>query len=429
MNPTVNPMMTLLLRFVPTLFPIVAGLLASCSMVRTGCGACEAELTSVATEAPTADDEASAAAAAPAGKIGVDRWPTYHGDFDLDGVAHASVPDRPAVAWRFLAGREVSYPPVAAGGFIHFLTDRGEMITVDLEGKEKWRAKLEKDEFSSPPIVTDGSVVAGSLYGKLFAFEAASGEKRWEYDTLGNVQGSPGRVDLGDGRVGIVINSQSDGVLHCVDLATGKKAWVTEPIDRCDGSLSVSDGRIAMGSCASALHVFEIGAAAKTADIEIGGDNQVAGGVAFDGAIAYAGTRSGGLVAADVAEKKILWVNSDARGETFTTPAIGEKVVVFGSDDGRVYALDRKTGKQVWAYEADDTPSSPVIAGNRVVVTAGGSLILLDFADGSQVFTTEISDWTTAPSIVGGLILIGADDGTLTAFGEARPASEKTEGE
>ena len=173
-----------------------------------------------------------------------------------------------------------------------------------------------------------------------------------------------------------------------------------------------------MGSCASALHVISVEKTKKLADIELGGDSQVAGGVALSGHMAYAGTRAGSVCAVDIRAGTIVWTNNESERETFTTPAVNDDTVVFGSDDGKVYGLDRETGKKIWEFDTEDSPSSPVIAGDRVVVASGGSIYLLDLKTGKKVWSAEVSDEITSPAVVAGLILVGAGDGTVTAFGK-----------
>jgi len=42
---------------------------------------------------------------------------------------------------------------------------------------------------------------------------------------------------------------------------------------------------------------------------------------------------------------------------------------VVGSDDGRVYLVSLKTGKELWSYEAGQPiGSSPAIADGRIVI-------------------------------------------------------------
>ncbi len=344
-------------------------------------------------------------------------WSTYHGNYALEGVSESAPPDAPGRLWRFKVEGRVHATPVAGGGKVHFATDKGMVVALDLEGKEVWKVELAKENFKAPLLLTERVLVLGSEEGNLYALDAGTGKPKWTYKMGGVIQGSANRVDLRGGKKAVIVVSQSDGSIHCVDLEGGTLAWKTDPIDRSDGSPGVRDGRILLGSCASALHVFSVDKEGKTADIEIGGDCQVAGGVAISGTLAFAGTRSGKVVAVDVTAGKLVWTNEDCKKEVFTTPAVNAKVVVFGAEDGMVYALDRATGRKLWDFDTGKTPSSPVIAGERVVVSAGGALTMLELGTGKKLWSTPVSDEISSPALVGGRMIVGADDGTVSCYG------------
>lgn len=362
---------------------------------------CDAKA-SVAWAAPQANDKSS--------------WPTYHGNYSLDGVAAGTVPDAPERLWKFKAGNRVEVTPVVADGRIHFTTAKGGLIALNFAGELIWKI-VSEDSFSSPPLLVDGKLVLGTGKGMLVAYDAASGKELWKYDVGGSVQGTANRIDLPGGKKGILAISQSDGSIHGVDLETGKGSWKSPPQQRCDGSAGVGGGKIVMGSCAAALHVFSIEKAEKICDIPLGKDNEVAGGVAMSGTTAYAGTRSGKLCAVDIAQEKVLWTNADGSGEAFQTPAVGDKWVIFGADDGKLHGIRRDTGVKVWSIDTGNRPLSPIIAGNRVVVSSGGSLFVLDLEKGTKLWSAPVSDDISSPAVVGGLILVGCDDSTVTAYG------------
>jgi len=347
-------------------------------------------------------------------------WPTYHGGYSLNGVADTTLPDSPARLWRFKAGYRVDATPILAGGRIFFTAAGGRLYALDTRGRKKWRVNITEDAFTAPPMHTAGMVLVGSRKGRLLAFEAATGKRRWEYHVGGSILGTANRVALAGGKQGIIVISQINGAIHCVDSTTGKNVWKTGAVDRCDGSASVLHGRIVMGSCASALHVFLVAKAKKTADIPLGPECQVAGGVALSGGLAFVGTRSGNVCAVDVAAGKIVWTARDSESEAFTTPAVDEKHVVFGADDGNVFCLDRTRGRKLWQFSTGESPSSPVIAANRVVVSSGGVLFLLDRANGRKVWSARVCDRITSPAVASGMVLVGADDGTVTAFGRKK---------
>jgi outer membrane protein assembly factor BamB len=118
----------------------------------------------------------------------------------------------------------------------------------------------------------------------------------------------------------------------------------------------------------------------------------------------------------DLETGKIVWINEDSEGEVFSTPAVDDDTVVFASDDGGVYALERDTGALRWKFMTDGMPTSAVIAGDVVVFGSDGTLYLLRRDTGEVRWSFEVSDEISSPAIIGEMIVVGGDDGTVTAF-------------
>lgn len=347
-------------------------------------------------------------------------WPTYHGNSGLTGLSDVPLPDQPILLWRYNATLAVDNTPVSDEERIYFSTRKGLIAAIDLNGSNVWKQTFTRTNdagqempirFDAPPAVFDGIVFAGSSRGILYALDAAKGEERWRYDTGGSILGSPNKSNGS-----VVVLDQSEGALHAVDMKTGKCLWKTDGVERCDGSPGCANGRIVFGSCLSSLHVYSTGGS-HLKDIEIGGDSQIAGGVAVDGNFAFAGTRDGSLLCAELQTGDVAWYSHESEDQTFSTPALAADRVVYSSDDGFVYAVTRETGELIWKFDTGGLPYSPVIANDKIAVSADGILFLLSLTDGSLLWSKEISDEITSPALVGGMILVGADDGTVSAFG------------
>lgn len=358
-------------------------------------------------------------------------WNTYHGGFSLRGVADTALPETLEPAWRFMAGAPVFTTPVAGDGRIYFANTKGRLFAVDAQGDEIWSRTLPREarhewspteqEFDAPLTFYDGVLLAGSADGIVFALDAASGEVLWETDIDGAIMGIVNVVPAGAGNdaeagARVYVIEQSYGILHCLDFQTGEMLWQSEPVDRCDGSPGVGDGVAVFGSCAAALHIFSSNTGDRLHDVALGGDSEVAGGVAVVDGAAYAGSRSGKLVKADVRDGTIVWANTDCDDEAFSTPAVSDEWVVFGCAGGTVHALDRDTGQTRWTFGARGTVASPVIAGDKVVASANGVLFLLALDDGRELWSYDVSDEITAPAVVGRMVLTGSSDGTVAAF-------------
>lgn len=346
-------------------------------------------------------------------------WNTFHGRPALDGTAADPIPDRPVRVWEFKGEGPIEFPPVYGDGRFYAVTTGPRIFALDAEGRPVWSVRIQDDAFLSPAFYSDRTVFAGTDKGFLVALEASSGREKWRTRIGGTVMGTPNRVELPGGRRAIVAMSQSDGILHLLDPETGKSFRAFEGVGRCDAHPSCWEGRIVVGSCAAALHVFEATEQGRRRDISLSEDGQVAGGAALSGSAAYVGTHGGKVFAVDFETGKILWENRSGKGETFTTPAVSDRLVVFGSKDGKVYGVDRATGAKVWEQDTGGEPSSPVIARDRVGVSSKGSLLILELATGRRVWSARVSDTISGPAAARGLWVVGTDQGTVVAWGQA----------
>jgi outer membrane protein assembly factor BamB len=383
--------------------------------------------------APELERAAPAAPPPPAPRSNIE-WNTYHGTAAFTGAVDADLPDRMEIAWRFKAGSAVRQTPVIHNGLIHFATARGEVIAINPDGQRVWSRQLfsgeqGKDEplraqIEAPLACFDGRVIIGTMGGAVHSVDAASGVEQWRTEIDSPVMGSPNYLEA-EGGARVYIVGRADGVLHCIDAATGGILWRSEPIDRCDGSPAVSSRAVAFGSCAAALHVFSPETGALLRNIELDADSQIAAGVAIDGDWIVSGSRSGKVLQVSAGTGQVAWINSDIEAEIFTTPALGAQRVVVTGNDGIVYAIDRASGKTVWRFDAGASPSSPVIAGDKVLAAASGSLFMLSLDDGGKIWEFKISDEITGPAIALGRVVVGSEDGTVLAFGPESAVSPK----
>lgn len=110
--------------------------------------------------------------------------------------------------------------------------------------------------------------------------------------------------------------------------------------------------------------------------------------------------------------------------------AISGNRIFLGTETGKIYALDKNTGRLIWDYKVDNTIYGvPSIVGNNVVFATGsGEIICLAMSDGSFVWSaggiggrnTEgkavndgLSDGTATG---GGLVYVSKDDRKVHAF-------------
>ena len=358
-------------------------------------------------------------------------WSTYHGDANLAGVAAAILPDTPARLWRFQTNAPILYGPVASEKLLHFTTSQGEVVAVDFTGKKSWSKQLTRTSINDnaeqparvdgPVSCFDSTVLLGTMAGVVYALDAATGDEKWRRDIGSAILGAVTYLPASDTRPNarVYVIGQDDGALHCLAFDDGAPIWTSEPIDRCDGSPAAGENIITFGSCASALHVVNATDGTILQNVTVGDDSQIAGGVAVRGNAVFTGSHSGHVFQADIAEGKVVWTNEGTGAEVFTTPAVGADRVVYGSMDDFVYCLDRASGQEIWKWDSSGLPTSPVIAGDKVVVGSDGVLYMLSLASGDVLWRFEVSDEISSPSIINNMIVVGGKDGSLSAFGAA----------
>ena len=278
-----------------------------------------------------------------------------------------SKPAAKEVAWTFEADEGLfgkmssgieTEPAIGVDGTIYATAMAGDVYAIDqTSGKKKWEYKVGKPYVSSP-VVDDSGTVYVAAKG-LFAFNGTTGAKLWDNSSGGSF--SFGKYSTAPVIVpgGLLVSlyedlSEDENSLRAFDSKNGDQKWTFE--------LEESGGF---------------------------GDEASTPAVASDGTI-YLG-RGSVFLALDGKTGKKKWDFETGRGilssSIESSPAIGEDgTVYFGAADGKVYALNGKTGDKIWDRKVDSSVNgSPAIGPNGLVVISYGSgIVALDGKSGEE---------------------------------------------
>ncbi|NIM19789.1 MAG: PQQ-binding-like beta-propeller repeat protein [Candidatus Latescibacteria bacterium] len=109
----------------------------------------------------------------------------------------------------------------------------------------------------------------------------------------------------------------------------------------------------------------------------------------------------------------LAWKNTLKKPVT-SSPAVEGDRVFYGCRDGKLYAVDRNTGKLLWRYTAaGGIGASPAVSGDRVVCADyTGAVFALDTESGKRLWLRKLPGRiVSSPRISGERIVIGCYDG------------------
>jgi outer membrane protein assembly factor BamB len=348
-------------------------------------------------------------------------WPLFRGDALMSGVGDAKLPDQLEVRWVFKTGDgkktdAIESAPAVVGGVVYVSSLDKHLYAIDLAtGKQKWKTKL--SYMKASPAVKGGRVFVGDLDGVFYCVNAADGKVIWKFEAGGEIDASANFH--GDN----VIFGSHDSNLYCL-APDGKKVWAT-PVDGPINAATavVGDRAFATGCSDGILHVIDAKNGKEMGTIDLVGQSVATAAVVGDRL--YASMVSNQVVAADLKTMKKLWTFEPAkRAQPFhSSAAVSQGLVVAGSRDQKVYAIDAATGAEKWSFQtAGHVDASPVIVGDRVYVgciSEDGNFYVLDLKTGRKIQELELESPVGGSVGVGpDCILVGTDKGLVYCLGK-----------
>lgn len=374
--------------------------------------------------------------------------PTVSGDVvyigTADGRLYAVRAADGSAIWSFSTKGAINSTPAVDHGTVFVSSRDGNIYAFDAAtGQQRWsfasagerrftapgihgmtpKAELMPDPFDvflSSPTVVDGTVYVGSGDHNIYALDAATGKLQWKFATGNVVHASPAVAD------GVVYVGSWDRYFYALNARSGALVWKFETGDDraiynqvgIAGSAAVSDGTVYFGCRDSKLYALE----ARTGRLLWKHDEHgswVISSPAVDGDTIYYTTSD---------ERKFKALDAQTGNErfavpygafAFSSPGLADRIAYFGTFDGRLYAVDTRSGKILARFLTDaaarSLPAHLDRYGNLDLApfytdfTLDGVIVGLDriYALGSIV---------GSPVLANGVLYVGSTDGTLYAI-------------
>ncbi|HET9317089.1 MAG TPA: PQQ-binding-like beta-propeller repeat protein [Vicinamibacteria bacterium] len=229
-----------------------------------------------------------------------------------------------------------------------------------------WNARL--GAIAASPVVSPTLVLCPTTDGRLVFIDRANGRRVHETRVGSAVESTPA-LDGDTAHVG-----NDDGELVGLDTRTGEPRYRLKLGQLVRSSPLPADGRVFVG--------------------------------VVDG-------KTGALVATDGAGK-VVWTRK--LGAVFSSPALAGDLVLIGSDDGSLHALDRAKGTVAWSFAVGGkVRATPAVGGDRAIVGGfDGRVVAIGVKDGQPLWTRELGHALySSPCIAGDLCVMGCHEGHL----------------
>lgn len=317
------------------------------------------------------------------------------------------------IKWQFDTGSQNAHPCIIADDWLYVSATNegghGFILALDTQtGIERWRtpaqygrcshivgntmycanyqAAVAIDRFTgqirnawpmqygvwAPPTVINSTMYYGGLSG-FFAIDLQGDAQRWRCSTRGFGPTPPAF----DGR-NLYFGTYGRSI-YAVHADTGRKHWLFKASERINQT--------------TALYANYL----------------------------YAVSEHGNVHALDAQHGHEVW--EYPVGEVITAPAVSEELVCFGIWDGRVVALDWKSGMLRWTFKTRyAVPSAVSIAGDVAFVgsgnfrVTGGQLDALELQTGKLLWSFETRGWAQEPVPSNQVVFVGCAQGMIYAL-------------
>lgn len=263
---------------------------------------------------------------------------------------------------------------------------------------------------------------------------------KWSFPTGDRIVSSPVWFD------GLVIFGSDDGNVYAVEAASGRQRWMHRTGGPVPATPAVAGGRVFVPSYDGRLHALDARSGELLWKYATGGERRfearglhgmqprtqtiadpfdvfLSSPVVVDGLVVF-GSGDGKLHAVEAASGQMRW--TFATGDVVhSSPAYADGVFYVGGWDSRFYAVDAATGRERWRFQAGQDPlihnqvgfqGSAAVAGGLVYVGGRDSkLYALDAKTGEQrwVFPTGASWVISSPAVTRGRVMFATSDSSL----------------
>jgi outer membrane protein assembly factor BamB len=331
------------------------------------------------------------------------------------------VPSNGKLLWNYTTGGYVYSSPAVANGVVYVGSEDGNLYALNATtGVKLWNYTAGAGSYvQSSPAVANGVVYTGDGNENLYALNATTGVKLWNYTTQGAIQQSSPAVANG-----VVYIGSNDGDVYAIYANNGTLLWrfisAAGYPDAIISSPAVANGVVYFQNVAGGTYAVDALTGVQKWVVSLGGwawlSAAIANGLVYIGS----GYPDNNFYALNATNGETVWRAPVAVGSYWADPAVANGVVYIGSNDNNTYALNAINGAKLWNYTTrGEVHSSPAVANGVVYIGSNdNNTYALNAINGAKLWNyTTGGEVYSSPAIVNGVVYVGSSDGKVYAIG------------
>ena len=331
--------------------------------------------------------------------------------------------------------------PVVAEGKLFVVDAHGNLVALSADtGARLWSTSITEGDanrlarFGGGASYDSGTVFATDGLGDVIAASAADGKVLWRAKPSGPLRGSP---TIANGNVYVLTQ---DNQLYALNQADGKIIWAGQGTLETQGVFGVaapaaSQGTVVAGFSSGELNAYRYengrmlwqDALSRTSiSTSVSTLSDIDAAPVIDQGRVYALGQGGRMIALELSTGQRLWEQNFAG---ISTPWIAGEWIFLVTDDARLVALARSSGKARWIAQLPRFRNEkkktgaviwfgPVLAGNRLILTnSEGQIVYANPGDGAVQATVDTkTPFALPPIVANGTLYVLDQKGRISAY-------------
>lgn len=310
------------------------------------------------------------------------QWPLY-GATEARTQAPTEIRLRPPfrVVWSRGLDRLIEFPAVVSDGVAYIGNAGSAVHAISMRsGKFVWVHRTPgSPRMASSPAVFGNEIVYHTMSGWVYVLDRSNGHLLWSWDAGSAIESSPIVVD------GVDYFGDAAGQMYALDLQSHKLRWSRDLGAKITSSAAISGGRLFIGDYDGRLWALSPGNGATRwvghVNGKIYGTPAVEGGRVFVPSVAYS------FWAFSTSGRSLWHVTTGAY--VYSSPAVAQGVVCFGSYNGDFYGVSAGSGRVLWRIYTGGAISgaAAIVDGVAYVGSFSHRIFGVNLHTGRRIFT------------------------------------------